>query len=117
MVCNDEELAALEASGYLEAASGCAPSMVQDILQGQQSQGPAVSDPAVLAHVTAPLLLLHGSRTAMPWFTRNVRHAAGRVADAQTREVPGVGHYAPMLQPEPVAEELARFFESALQPA
>lgn len=117
VVCNNEELAALEASGYLEAASRCAASMAQDIFQGQQSQGPAVSDPTVLAHVTVPLLLLHGPGTAMRWFTDNVRHAAGHVADAQTREVPGVGHCAPVLQPERVAEELARFFETAHQPA
>lgn len=117
VVGNDEEFAMLEASGYFEAAAPCAPAMVQDIIQGQQLQGPAVSDPTVLAGVTVPLLLLHGPRTAMSWFSRNVRHAAEHVADARTREIPGVGHCAPMLQPEAVAAELETFFEHAHQQA
>jgi hypothetical protein len=28
--------------------------------------------------------------------------------------VPGVGHFAPLLEPEPIAKELISFFESAL---
>ncbi len=36
--------------------------------------------------------------------------------DSQTWELPGVGHFAPVLAPESVAEELVAFFESARQP-
>jgi hypothetical protein len=32
-------------------------------------------------------------------------------------EVPGAGHFAPLLAPESVADELITFFQSARQPA
>ena len=31
--------------------------------------------------------------------------------------MPGVGHFAPLLEPEAVADELITFFESVRQPA
>lgn len=31
--------------------------------------------------------------------------------------MPGVGHFAPVLEPEAVADELITFFESVRQPA
>jgi hypothetical protein len=33
------------------------------------------------------------------------------------RELPGVGHFAPLIAPEAIAAELVAFFESARQPA
>jgi pimeloyl-ACP methyl ester carboxylesterase len=39
---------------------------------------------------------------------------AQHVVDAHVRELPGVGHFAPLLEPEPIAKELISFFESAL---
>jgi hypothetical protein len=34
------------------------------------------------------------------------RYVAQHVVDADVRELPGVGHFAPLLEPEPIAKEL-----------
>jgi hypothetical protein len=40
----------------------------------------------------------------------------GHVADSQVWRLPGAGHFAPVLEPESVSDELITFFESARQP-
>ena len=51
------------------------------------------------------------SRTALrAWFEAGVRHVEEHVADARVREVEGGGHWSPVLRPEPIADELVRFF-------
>jgi hypothetical protein len=45
------------------------------------------------------------------------RHIAQHVSDPQVRELHGVGHFAPLLAPRSIAEELISFFESVRQPA
>jgi hypothetical protein len=42
---------------------------------------------------------------------------AQHVAEPQVCTVPGVGHFAPLLEPESIADELVTFFESVRQPA
>jgi len=77
----------------------------------------------VLGTVTAPVLLLRGRQTLLgTWFADAARHIAQHVSDPHVRELPGAGHFAPVLTPERIAKELIRFFdsvgqESALQPA
>ena len=64
------------------------------------------------------MLLLQGRQTRLgTFFTGSARFITQQVADAQTWELPGVGHFAPVLAPESVAEELITFFESARQSA
>jgi hypothetical protein len=60
---------------------------------------------------------LHRQTRLGTLFTRSARFLAEHVANPQTWELPGVGHFAPVLAPESVAEELITFFESARQPA
>jgi pimeloyl-ACP methyl ester carboxylesterase len=85
--------------------------------------GPRSTDPEALRQVTAPVLLLRGQETLLgTWIAVSEQHVAQHVADPHVRELPGVGHFAPLLAPESVAEELISFFEkareeSARQPA
>lgn len=118
-LANDDELAALSAADDAVAALAAnAPVQLREFRQTIESAGPSPTDPSVLARVTAPVLILHGSRTALrPWFTDGVRHVAEHVADAQVREIAGGGHFAVALAPELIAGELVPFFETARQPA
>ena len=62
-----------------------------------------------------PVLLLQGEQTLLGTFFADVeRYVAQHVVDAHVRELPGVGHFAPLLEPEPIAKELISFFDSAL---
>jgi pimeloyl-ACP methyl ester carboxylesterase len=63
--------------------------------------------------VTAPVLLLCGRQTVLgTFFADAARHIAQHVSDPHVRELPGAGHFAPVVAPEPVAKELIHFFES-----
>jgi pimeloyl-ACP methyl ester carboxylesterase len=64
------------------------------------------------------VLVLMGQQTRLrPFFTAAAEFIAQHVTDSQVWELPGVGHFAPVLAPESVADELITFFESARQPA
>lgn len=116
-VGNDEETRALQASGHPELAAYCAPILVDDISQGALSQAPTLSSPSVLAQITVPVLLLHGSNTSVQWFTDGVDHVAQHLPQAEKRVVDGAGHLCPLVRPQQVANELVRFFENTLKPA
>lgn len=66
----------------------------------------------MLAKITAPVLLLYGSETALRWFVDSVHHVARHVGDSRVREVPEVGHAGPTLGSGLVADELIAFFAS-----
>ncbi len=67
--------------------------------------------------VAAPVLLLRGEQTLLSTlFAAVERYVAQHVVDAHVRELPGIGHFAPVLAPMPLAEELVSFFESVRQP-
>jgi pimeloyl-ACP methyl ester carboxylesterase len=67
----------------------------------------------VLARIDAPVLVLLGQQTRLDtFFTDSAQHVVQTVADSRVRELPDVGHYAPMVAPEPVAKELISFFAS-----
>ena len=90
--------------------------MLRFVQQDAAYQGPRSTDPEVLGAVTAPVLLLRGRQTLLgTWFADAARHIAQHVSDAHVRELPGAGHFAPVLAPEPLAKELIRFFESVRQ--
>ena len=77
-------------------------------------EGPRSTDPEALGQVAAPVLLLRGEQTLLGTFFAAVeRYVAQHVVDAHVRALPGVGHFAPLLEPEPIAKELISFFESA----
>jgi pimeloyl-ACP methyl ester carboxylesterase len=117
-ICTDNETAALEETDFYERWAGCVPAMLRFVQQDAAYEGPRSTDPEVLGTVAAPVLLLRGQHTQLgTWFADSARHIAQHVADAHVRELPSVGHFAPVLAPVPLAEELTRFFESVRQPA
>ena len=117
-ICNDEEVAALDGMDFHKRWSGGVPELLVFFQQLMAAEGPGPDAPEALAQVTAPVLLLTGEETLLEAaFGNATRHIAAHVVDAQVREVPGVGHFAPVVAPEQVSAELISFFEEVPQPA
>lgn len=111
MLVDDEQLAEVEASGYFEEAGRYMPVLLQEIQASQEDEGPGPTDPSVLAKITSPVLAMYGSRTVLrDWFAAGARHIAEHAADVRVREVPGTGHWGPVMGAEAIAEELTGFF-------
>jgi len=112
-VCTGDEFAALDA-GYLERQARLFPLLMREIQQSASYEGPQPTDPEVLAQIDAPVLVLLAQQSRLDtWFTDSAQHVAEHVDDAHIRELLGVGHFAPLITPEPIANELIRFFASA----
>jgi pimeloyl-ACP methyl ester carboxylesterase len=110
--CTDNEFDALDAD-YLERQAGIFPMLLEEVQQEASYEGPQPTDPEVLGQVTAPVVVLLAQQTRLnTWLTDSAQHIAQHVADSHVRELPGVGHFAPLVVPEPVAEALISFFES-----
>lgn len=117
-VCTDDEVAALEQTDFFERWPLAVPAMLRFVQYDAAYDGPRATDPEALAQVAAPVLVLVGKRTRLGTFFAEVaQHLARHVPDAQVREVPGVGHFGPLLHPESIADELITFVESVRQPA
>jgi pimeloyl-ACP methyl ester carboxylesterase len=115
-ICTDAEIAALEETGFYERWADCVPAMLRFVQEDASYDGARSTDPEVLGTITAPVLVLHGQQTALGSFIRDAaRHVAEHVPDPHDRELAGVGHFAPLLAPERIAEELISFFASVLQ--
>lgn len=112
---NDEEIAVLDDAGYLEAAGRYVPDLL-NLLQLVMEEGDPIADPAVLAAISVPVLVLHGSNTKR-LFTASARTVIDRVPNARMQEIPGAGHAAPLTHPEELAEAFTAFFSSTPPPA
>jgi pimeloyl-ACP methyl ester carboxylesterase len=109
-VATDDELAALDAD-YYERSGAAFPSMLRTVQASQTYDGPQSTDPEEMARISVPALLLRGQQTRRETFYADAeQYLAEHVADPHIRELPGVGHFAPTLAPEPVAEALLSFF-------
>lgn len=118
LVANDDELAALTGSDYLQEAGRYMPVFLQELDQGDQPQAASPTDSSLLANIDVPVLLLHGSRSTLhSWFTDGVGHVAEHVPDARVREIDGAGHFGVIFEPEAIAGQVARFFAQAPAPA
>lgn len=106
---NQQELAMLSESGAFEATAPLMPMTIRDIAEWRL---PRAVEALPLDRVSAPVLLLHGTRTHR-FYTDSMRRLAGRLADARVQDVPDAGHFTPIFAPGAVAEEFARFFEVA----
>ena len=114
-VCNDEELATVVANGRNEVA---APNVETDLRYYENADltRPTPTSPDALATIDVPVLLLRGEQTALAtWMDRGLSHVSEHVHDIEVRTVPGAGHGAPNLAPEPLAAELVRFFDAPAQ--
>jgi len=117
-ICTDEEVAALEQTDFFERWTGAVPAMLRFIQQDASYAGARATDPEELARIAVPVLLLRGKRTRLcTWFADAAQHIARHVAEPHVCELPGLGHFAPVLEPESIADELITFFESVRQPA
>ena len=112
-VFKEEEITVAEDAGYFEAAGRYAPNLL-GLLQQLMEHGDPTGDPAVLGAISAPVLVLHGSKTK-PFFTASARHVADQVSNARIQEIPGAGHAAPLTHPEALAKALAGFFAPTQQ--
>jgi len=110
-ICTDRELVSLEKTDFYERWAGCIPAMLRFLQADASYQGPRSTEPEALGMITAPVLLLGGQQTALGrWFVDAKRYIAQYVTDAHVRELPGVGHFAPLLAPDHIASELIPFF-------
>lgn len=117
-ICSDQEIAALERTDFVGRWASRVPAMLRFIQADAAYAGVRSTDPAELARVAAPLLVLRGRETRLgTFFTDTTRYVTQHVTGTQAWELPGVGHFAPVLAPQSLAEELVTFFESARQPA
>ena len=115
-ICTDDEIAALEQTNFYERWAGCVPAMLRFVQEDASYEGPRSTDAEALGMIAAPILLLRGQQTALgTWFADATRHIAQHVSDPHVRDLPGAGHFAPVLAPEALAKELIRFFESVPQ--
>ncbi len=118
LVANDEEVAALsEDPQGLEEVAQYLPIDLAEFREAIDFDGFSPTDPSVLERIAVPVLLLHGSRSALSWFTDSTRYAAHRAPDATVREIAGIGHLGHIVQPQRVAGELVAFLEAAYQSA
>ena len=114
----DDEIAALEKMDFFERWAGGIPAMLRAAQEHMSYEGPWPTDPEVLGKITAPVLLLLGEQTLLATaFGDSAQHIDQHVTDARVRELPGLGHFAPVLAPETLAEELISFFASVRQTA
>ena len=116
-ICNDEEIAALP-TDFFDRWAAAVPAMLRFVEQDASYRGVRSTDPDELARVAVPVLLLRGEQTRLgTWFADGADFIARHVAEPQVRELSGVGHFAPLLAPASLADELIAFFESVRQPA
>lgn len=114
----DEEIAALERTDFYERWSTRVPAMLRFIQGDASYDGPRSTDPDALARIQAPVLILQGQRTRLhTWLADGAQYINDHVASSQFYELPGLGHFAPLLEPASIADELVTFFESARQTA
>jgi pimeloyl-ACP methyl ester carboxylesterase len=117
-ICSEQEIAELSQTSFDDVWAARVPTMLRFVQQDGSYQGPRSTDPEALARITVPVLVLIGQRTRLRTFFRAAADfIVQNVADSQVWELPGAGHFAPVLAPESVADELITFYESARQPA
>ena len=111
-ICTDDEVAALEPTTFFERWAGAVPALFNDLGQDNAYEGPRSIDPEALAQVRSPVLVLRGQQTLLTsLWAESAEHVARHVPDTHIRELPGVGHFAPLLAPVLVSEELIAFID------
>lgn len=116
-VCTEGEFAALR-TGYLRRFEANLPVLMEELPQEAAYEGPDPTDPVMLARISAPVLVLRSQEGELStWFADSAEHIAKHVRDPHVRDpLPGLGHFAPLVAPEPIATELISFFTSVRRP-
>ena len=111
-VLTDAELAALDGD-FFERWGRSIPAMLKYFRQNQSTEESRPYDPEQLARISAPVVALWSPETTnRTWVKKSARHLAQHVADGYVRELPGGGHFTPLVAPELLAKELTSFFEA-----
>ncbi len=117
-VATEDEMAAAEGEDFLDGCAPNVPVFLQEVRELGEGDGTNPTDPSTLAEISAPLLLLHGTRSIPdPWFSDGVNYIEEHAATTQVREIDGTGHMGPVHEPEAVADEIVRFFTTTMEPA
>ena len=112
-VLTDAELAPLDGD-FFERWGRSIPAMLQYFQQNLSNQAPRPYDTEQLAKISAPVVALWSRETTKStWVSKSAQYLAQHVADGHVRELAGGGHFAPVVAPELLAQELTAFFESA----
>jgi pimeloyl-ACP methyl ester carboxylesterase len=112
-VTNEDELTAASELSFFDALAPNVSVQLQEFPQMLRPES-SPTDPSALAKITVPVLLMHGTRSnPHPWFINGVHHVAQHVTEPYVRQIPGAGHLGPILEPEPVANEIRQFFTTA----
>ncbi|GLH99841.1 alpha/beta fold hydrolase [Phytohabitans aurantiacus] len=107
-ICTDDEVAALEPTSFFDRWAGAVPALLNDLGQDNAYEGPRSIDPEALEQVSVPVLVLCGEQTLLSSLWReSAEHIARHVPDAHIRELPGAGHFAPVLEPKLLSKELS----------
>lgn len=109
--CPDEELELLVQAGAPQRAARYLPVALEEMAV---SGPPGLSDPGVLDLVIAPVLVLTGARTHDYWHGVS-RELARRLVRVDVRTVDEVAHFAPVVAPDRLADDLGQFFASVLR--
>jgi pimeloyl-ACP methyl ester carboxylesterase len=115
-LANDDELDALSTSDDgVQALTPNAAVQLEEFEQEIDTAKFSPTDSSLLAEIAAPVLVLHGSRSALkPWFLEGVHYVSEHVSNSRVREIDEAGHFGIALAPEPIGNELTSFFDGVL---
>jgi pimeloyl-ACP methyl ester carboxylesterase len=114
VIYSEDELATGVPSAFWTESARRLDVFLQDE-QAEASTQPGPTEPTVLSAISAPVLLLTGTRSR-PWFRDSVRYIAEHLPNATVRDIEGAAHFGPHLEARAVADEMARFFAAHLSP-
>jgi pimeloyl-ACP methyl ester carboxylesterase len=108
---DEEELAALSASGWLDGCQKYIPALLGVLERADESKGPGPTDPSVLKRIAAPVLIMQGANTQRTWFNESADYAHEHVANSTIIQIPGAGHSGVWVNPEPILVEMKYFLK------
>jgi pimeloyl-ACP methyl ester carboxylesterase len=113
-VANDDELNELSEMGIFDVWAVNVPIAIREMQQAPDPElgGPTPTQPSLLEHIGVPVLYLHASETPTDWYVESAQYLDEHIDNMTVVEIEGVGHFAPHLQPDVVADELIRFFDT-----
>lgn len=116
VVTNDDEFAAISELGLPEMVVPNVEVQVREFPQFIGAPQPGPTDPGQLAAISAPVMLLQGTRSEPDtWFPDGVRYCADHIPNARIATIEGAGHLGPILEPAAVADAAIAFFAETLE--
>jgi pimeloyl-ACP methyl ester carboxylesterase len=114
----DDFLSAMGGAGYREPLDRLLPGSFEQAVADADAlftvEFPALGEWSFSAEdakrIDAPVLRVQGENS-IPWFGESDALLAEWLPNSERSTIPGVGHFLQMVDPRPVAESLATFFE------